>query len=539
MPKKALSKKEKEKDNNPNYDKNSAKRISRLRGFKDILFDEYKYWDVVGKKAADLATVYGYRRLETPVLESLDLYERSTGKQTDIVTKEMYSFVDKNNEKVALRPEATPGLVRAYIEHGMFNLPQPVKMFWMGQLFRHEKPQAGRWRQFSQFDLEMFGEPSPIADAQLITIAYNFFKELQIDVQIQVNSIGCPHCRVEYINKLTEFYKERGRRSKLCEDCKKRLVKNPLRLLDCKEEKCIEALEEAPQIVDFLCESCRDHFIKVLEYLDEVDVSYNLAPLLVRGLDYYNRTVFEIWPIASGGEDEDKDNEGDAKRQIALGGGGRYDYLVEQMGGRATPACGFGIGLERVVNKIKELNIPLQPDTDNFIFVAQLGDQARRKAMGLFEELRRIGFKVRQAFTKDNLKSQLEEANRLGVKYCLIIGQKEMIDGTILIRDMESGIQEVVDAKKINVELEKRLGGVNGNGGSIVTPAPELISEHSAMADYFEDKKKGKSRRSRGQYDDSENDDEDAELDDSALQGFGIDAEDAEDGGIEEDEDEI
>ncbi len=425
------------------------KSFSRLRGMKDVLFDDYKYWELVIKKASDLAKMYGFKRIEIPILEKAELYERSSGKTSDVVSKEMYIFVDKNKEKVALRPEATPGLVRAYIEHGMFNLPQPVKMFFWGPLFRHEKPQSGRLRQHTQFDLEMFGEASPVADAQLINIAYNFFKELQIDVQIQINSIGCKECRGEYIKKLLSFYKERGKRSKLCKDCKKRITKNPLRLLDCKEQSCIKVREGAPQIVDMLCEECRQHFIRVLEYLDELDVPYNLNPFLVRGLDYYTKTVFEITPII--------DDEKEAKRQISLGGGGRYDDLVEFMGGRPTPACGFGIGIERTILKIKEKNIPLDSGEKDIVFVAQLGDQARRKAMILFEELRRAGFNVRQSFTKDSLKQQLEEANRLKAKLCLILGQKELLDETILIRDMDSGVQEVVDYKKISSEIEKRL----------------------------------------------------------------------------------
>jgi len=421
-------------------------KFSRLRGMKDILPKEYKYWNLVIRKASELAKIYGFERIETPVLEHLELYERSTGKTSDIVIKEMFAFVDKNGEKVALRPEATPGLVRSYIEHGMFNLPQPVKLFWIGPLFRHEKPQLGRFRQHSQFDLEILGETSPVADAQLILIACNFFRELQIEVQIQINSIGCDECRQEYMAKLTEFYKERGKRAKLCPDCKKRLIKNPLRLLDCKEEQCIELRTEAPQIVDWLCDGCKDHFIRVLEYLDELDIPYNLDPYLVRGLDYYNRTVFEIISTDS-----------EQSRQASLGGGGRYDGLVEQMGGRPAPACGFGLGIERVILKIKEKNIPLKQDEKGDIFLAQLGEQARRKAMLLFEELRRSGISIRQAFTKDSLKAQLEAANRIGVKFSLILGQKEIMDGTILIRDMESGIQEVIDYKKLMPEIEKRL----------------------------------------------------------------------------------
>ncbi len=450
----------KKKDNKEAEEKASRSRknrfISRLRGTKDILPDEYKYWNLVIKKATELSRSYGFRRMDTPVLENLELFERSSGRGSDIVTKEMFSFIDKNGEKIALRPEATPGIVRSYIEHGMFNLPQPVKLFWLGQVFRHDKPQAGRFRQFSQFNLENIGEASPVADAELIAITYYFFSELQLEVVIQINSVGCPLCRKEYLGKLENFYKERGRRAKLCIDCKKRLVKNPLRLLDCKEKQCQKIAAEAPQIVDSLCDDCRNHFIKVLEYLDELNIPYNLNPTLVRGLDYYNKTVFEVWP--SSAEAAEGKSAEEQSRQNAMGGGGRYDGLVEYMGGRPTPACGFAIGIERVILKIKEKSIPLRDEEKGDLFLAHLGEQARKKIMVLFEELRKNGFKVRQAFTKDSLKSQLEMANQAGVRYTLILGQKEIMDGTILIRDMESGIQEIVDYKKIVAEIEKRLG---------------------------------------------------------------------------------
>lgn len=429
--------------------KKGRKRFSRLRGMKDILFDEFKYWDLVYKKATELARTYGFKRIETPVLEAAELFERTTGKASDIIAKEMYVFVDKGGEKVALRPEATPGLVRAYIEHGMFNMPQPVKAFWMGPVFRHDRPQAGRYRQHNQFNLDIIGEESPVADFLIILIAYNFFKELQIDVEIQINSLGDPECREEYLEKLLEFYKARGKRAKLCNDCKKRLIKNPLRLLDCKEEDCQELREGAPQMVDHLCDECRDHFIKVLEYLDELDLPYSLNPFLVRGLDYYTRTVFEIMPVSEESET--------AQNTASLGGGGRYDGLVEVMGGRPTPGCGFGLGLERTILKIKEKNIPLKKDIKGIVFMAQLGEQARRKSIVLFEELRRAGIKVRQSFTKDSLKAQLEEANRIGAKISLILGQKEVMDETIMIRNMESGTQEVIDYKKVKAEVEKRL----------------------------------------------------------------------------------
>lgn len=447
MPRKA-TKKTVSKTPKKKSDRN--KKFNRLRGMRDILFEEYKYWDLIKNKAGNLAKYYGFNRIETPILEKLGLYERSTGKDTDIVSKEMYSFLDKSGDKIALRPEATPGIMRAYIEHGMFNQPQPVKTYWTGPVFRHEKPQSGRLRQHSQINFDIYGDDGPVSDAQLILLAYNFCSELQVQTQVQINSIGCPDCREEYIKKLVEFYKERGKRSKLCNDCKKRFLKNPLRLLDCKEESCSAVKEDAPQIVDFLCDDCREHFIKVLEYLDEMEVPYNLNPFLVRGLDYYNRTVFELTPVL-------ESEEGELRKQSSIGGGGRYDGLAEYLGGRPTTACGFAIGIERLILRIKELNIPLKGDKNDHIFLAQLGEQARRKMFILFEEMRRSGFSVRQAFTKDSLKAQLEEANRIGARFSLILGQKELMDGTIIIRDMESGTQEVIDYKKINQEIGRRL----------------------------------------------------------------------------------
>lgn len=427
----------------------SNKAFNRLRGMKDIMNEDQKYWDLVMKKAEDLVNIYGFKKISTPILEPLGLYLKSTGESSDIVSKEMYSFIDKNGEKVALRPEITPGIIRAYIENGFFNQPQPVKLFSHGSIFRHEKPQAGRYREAHQLDFEILGEEGPMADFLLLLLAYNFFSELQINVQLQVNSIGCKECRSSYLKKLSEYYKQRGNRSKLCNDCKKRLLKNPLRLLDCKERGCAELKGDAPPMIDYLCDNCRKNFTKILEYLDEMDIPYNLNPNLVRGLDYYNGTVFEVWEIEEGEESP--------KNEISLAGGGRYDTLVEHLGGRPAPGCGLGIGIERTVNSVKGKKIPLEKNDNNLVFIAQLGDNARRRSIVLFEEFRKAGFNVRQAITKDSLKGQLEEADRLGATLTLILGQKEVNDGTILFRDMESGNQEVIDFKKVKAELLKRL----------------------------------------------------------------------------------
>jgi len=443
-----------------------------LRGMKDILPSEEKYWSFVGERAEKFARDYGFQRIETPILEETGLFVRAVGKQTDIVEKEMFSFVDQGGENISLRPEATASIARAYLNHGMFNLPQPVKLYYWGPMFRHERPQSGRLRQFHQFGFEVLGDKHPIIDAQLISLVYHFYKEIGLEISLEINSIGCPICRPKYKEALVNYY--RSHRSKLCPNCKKRLTRNPLRLLDCKESSCQPFKAEAPQIVDWLCEDCKNHFVKVLEYLDELQLPYVLNPTLVRGLDYYTKTVFEIWSTfaSSGGASAEKpttsstpsQSKGETEgvlggAQFALGGGGRYDDLVELLGGRPTPACGFSLGIERSILKIKEANLPVPERAGPDIFLAQLGEPAKRKCLRLYEDLRKEGLKLAESFSKDGLKPQLEVANRLGVKYALILGQKELVDGTIIIRDMEAGIQEIVDFKKVVKEIKKRLEG--------------------------------------------------------------------------------
>jgi len=424
-----------------------GKKLKTLRGFKDILPEQQRFWNFVFEKVKGIAQDYGYQKIDTPIVESIDLFKRTVGQSSDIVSKEMFAFEDKGGEQVVLRPEITAPVARAYIEHGMLSLPQPVKLWYWGPVFRYDKPQAGRYRQFNQFGFEILGSPRADVDSQLIIMANNLYKNLGLDVEVQINSIGCPKCRGEYIKELQEFLSDK----KLCVDCKKRMAINPLRVLDCKEKKCQEILEEAPPILDKLCEDCNKHFVKVLEGLDDSGVIYNLNPFLVRGLDYYNRTTFEIYLAGE-----------EASSQNALGGGGRYDYLVEQLGGRETPAVGFASGIERVIIKLKEKNIKIKDEASGDVFVAQLGEDAKRKASQLFSDLRKQGVKVRSAFAKKGLSDQMEEASRLNVKYTLIIGQKEIMDKTVIIRDMESGIQEIVAYERAILEVKKKLLDVNG-----------------------------------------------------------------------------
>lgn len=423
-----------------------------LKGMKDVLPADQRYWQVILKACRRIASSHMFEWIETPVLESTALYQRSTGKTSDIVKKEMFSFIDQGNENVTLRPEFTPGIARAYVEHGMLNLPQPVKLFSYGPLFRHDKPQAGRYRQFTQLNFEIFGDGAPAVDAELIAMQYFILHDVGLESIIHVNSIGCPDCRPQYKQLIVDYFK--SKKKNLCEDCKERLTKNPLRILDCKEQVCKEIAAEAPQTVDYLCDDCKDHFMKVLEHLDDADIPYALDPKIVRGLDYYSKTTFEAFLVEKG---EEK-----IGRQTALGAGGRYDGLVEMLGGRAeTPGSGFAMGVERILLAMKEneVNPPSLPTPD--IFLAQLGVSARKKAIRLLEDLREEGFFIRANLVKDSISSQLSVANKLGVKLTLILGQKEVIDKTILIRDMETGSQEIIDANKIVPEINKRLKKIN------------------------------------------------------------------------------
>lgn len=439
-----MIKKNTKEDNIEKVEKPKNPTFQLVRGTKDILPDEQSYFFWIFDQVRAVADSYGFSPIETPIIEKTNLFVRGVGKQTDIVEKEMFSFTDQGNDNLTLRPEGTAPVARAYIEHGMIAWPQPVKLWYFGKMLRHERPQAGRLREFHQFGFESLGSDDPMIDAQIIFISYKIMKQLGLDVSVAINSIGTEECRSQYKKVLVDYF--RTKRSELSDEAKKLLTKNPLRILDSKEENLLSIIEQAPQIFDYLSDASREHFLKVMDYLDELDVPVILKPTLVRGLDYYTQTVFEIWS----GEEE-------ASRQSALGGGGRYDGLVELLGGRPTPAAGVAIGIERVVSLLKEKNILPQNNYQPDIFVAQLGEEAKRKSLLLFEELRGAGIKVAESLSKEGLKSQLEKADKLKVKYAIILGQKEILDGTVMLRDMENGIQEVIDMKKVLVEVQKRL----------------------------------------------------------------------------------
>ena len=422
--------------------------VSKLKGMKGIMPEEYKYWELVTRKAMELAKLYSYKRLDLPLLESTVLYEKTCGKNSDLVGKELYSYVTKSNERIALRPDATPSLVRAILEHQVMGPSEIGKSFWLGPVVRYDRSQGGRLRQYHQFCLTVHGNSfGASADAQLILIGYNFFKELQVDIEVHVNSLGCGDCSNNYLEVIKDYFKERGKKAKLSMEAKKVLQKNPLQVLTLKEEKFQEIIDDLPPIVDHLCDNCRKRLEAVLEYLDGLSIPYHLDTTLVstRGLDCHQSVIFEFIPIT------------DNVKGQALGGGGNCSAIAVRLGDNLLKVCGFGIDLEKTISKVRSKNAAFLNNDQADVFIAQISDQAKRKTMLLFEELRRAGFKVRENFIQDSLKLQLEEAEKAKVKYALILGQKELQDDTIMIRDMESGVQETIDIRKVVNELDKRL----------------------------------------------------------------------------------
>jgi len=420
-----------------------------LRGMKDILPKDQIVREFLIKKLVKLSKAYGFQEIITPIIEERALFEKSTGMATDIVEKQMYQFTDRSGKKVVLRPEFTPSIARAYIEHGMFNLTQPLKFFYYGPVFRYERPQAGRFRQFYQFGLEVLGSENSLIDAEIILFSQTLFQDLGLQTSIQINSLGCLNCRTIYREELIKYLRSKSKA--LCLDCQKRLNKNPLRVLDCKIPQCQEITRQAPQLINFLCPDCKKHFTKVLECLDEANVVYTLNPYMVRGLDYYTRTVFELWPVALEGKEDLSSS------QTALGGGGRYDTLAESLCGRETPAAGVSYGLERIINEIKIQKAKVSRSQGPQVFFAQVGESAARQALRIFNDLQKQGIKIAENLAKTSLKSQMKIADEMGVKLTLILGQQETKDKTIIIRDMKTGNQEKVDVGKLFKELKKRL----------------------------------------------------------------------------------
>lgn len=414
-----------------------------VRGMYDLLPNRRPYFDYVMSAFEQIAKDAGYGRIETPLLEDEGVFTRSQGQGTDLVDKELYSLVDRSDKRLALRPEGTAAIARAFIEHGMNSLPQPVRLYYLEEMFRYDRPQEGRFRQHKQLGAEVFGDPNPSVDAQLIMLVQRLYKRLRLSgVTLQINSIGDAACRPKFKKALIEYLEANTKQ--LAEVDRERLTKNPLRVLDSKEASTQVILGDAPQTLNYLCDDCQAHFAGVLEYLDDLGVSYELNPLLVRGLDYYTRTVFEFYGEREGA-------------QAALGGGGRYDALLETLGGQPTPAVGFAAGIERIILELEASGSLPESQEPKRVYVASLGEPARLGAFRLIEQLLDANVPATGSVDRDGIGAQLARADKLGVPYAVIIGQKEVQDGTALLRDMTSGAQETLSIDAITSELRTRF----------------------------------------------------------------------------------
>ncbi|GAB6076436.1 histidine--tRNA ligase [Desulfurobacterium crinifex] len=400
-----------------------------VRGVEDLIPPESEKFEKVVEIFKDVVKKAGFREVILPIFEEAGLFSRSVGETTDIVQKEMYVFEDKGGRVIALRPEGTASAVRAYIEHGVYAKEPFTKWFYVGPMFRFERPQAGRKRQFFQAGCEVFGLSSPGADAEVIRVAADILDSLKVDCSLEINSIGCEKCRPEYRKALIEFLEQR--KEELCEDCLKRFERNPLRVLDCKVESCQKVVAEAPKITDFMCDECKEHFEKLKEYLQTLDVKFTENPLLVRGLDYYTRTVFEFKSERLGA-------------QSTVLAGGRYDKLISQLGGPETPALGFAMGIDRVM-----LLIPEKEEERNGVFVVTRGEKAYKEGLKLIEFLRKKEIRAEMDHRQGSFKAQMKAADRVKAKYVVIIGEAEVEEGFFSLKELETGKQERVDTLEV------------------------------------------------------------------------------------------
>lgn len=402
-----------------------------VKGTQDLLpADSYKN-QFIESTMLDIASKFGFREVRTPVFEHTELFQRGVGETTDVVQKEMYTFNDKGERSITLRPEGTAGAVRAFLEHGLFNEALPSKMCYLTSCYRYEKPQAGRLREFHQFGVEVFGAGAPAADAEVISVANEIFAFLGVqNLKLEINSIGCPECRKNYHNALKEYFE--SKKENLCGTCLERLEKNPMRILDCKSPVCQEITKDAPVILDYVCDECSAHFESVKKYLDVMNIEYTVNPKIVRGLDYYSRTVFEFVSTEIGA-------------QGTVCGGGRYDGLVEELGGPHTPALGFGMGIERLLLLLKAQNIEIPEPSSCDLYIAPMGDAASLEAMKIVSELRANGVSAQTDVVGRSLKAQMKFADKIGAKYTMVLGDNEIAEGKAKIKNMATG--EVSDAE--------------------------------------------------------------------------------------------
>ncbi len=413
------------------------------RGTKDILPQDVYKWTYVEEKFREVCSRYGFEQIRTPIFEHTELFKRGVGETTDIVEKQMYSFDDNGGRNVTLKPEETASVGRAYIENKLYVNTKPVKLFYITPCFRYERPQAGRLRQFHQFGIESFGSGNPLVDAEVIGVAVDFFKELGIHhLELRINSIGCPKCRTEYRNALKAFLKDKL--DDLCDTCKNRYDRNPMRILDCKSETCQTLVKDAPRMMAYLCEACATDFDALKAYLEAMNIQYIVDVNIVRGLDYYTKTAFEIIS-----------NEIGAQGTVC--GGGRYDNLIEELGGPDTPGVGFGLGIERLLLTLEKSGIEIQKDNSTDVFIAYLGEAAKKAAVGLLRELRLSGLKGQMDLLDRNLKNQFKYSDKLGAPFTIVIGEDELKENGVVLKDMRRSEQEKVEIDQIVEAIKSKI----------------------------------------------------------------------------------
>lgn len=417
--------------------------IKRPKGTQDIVLGSVEKWQYLECEIRKICSYYGYQEIRTPIFEATELFHRGVGETTDIVNKEMYTFSDKGNRSITLRPEGTASVCRAYVENKLYAQPQPLKLYYLGPMFRYENTQAGRFRQFHQFGVEVLGAEDPLVDAEVIHLIWEFYRRIGIkNIKVHINSVGCSICRVEHRGRLQEFLQDT--KADLCNDCQVRFEKNPMRILDCKNPACQAMVVDVPTTLNTLCEGCAEHFTKVQQLLSLAEIDFHINPKMVRGLDYYQKTAFEV--IAEG-----------IGAQSAICGGGRYDGLVEEIGGPATPGIGFAMGVERILAVLENQKTELEEKSKEGVLVAALGEIAQQEGFKLTTELRRAGISTIMDLMGRGLKSQMKSADRQGVRYVLIMGEEELSKNIVIVRDMSLGDQTEIPRDKIKTFLLEKL----------------------------------------------------------------------------------
>lgn len=414
------------------------------RGTKDITPKDVYKWHYVEKKFREICALYGYEEIRTPIFEHTEVFSRSVGDTTDVVQKEMYTFTDRGDRQLSLKPEGTAGVIRSFIENKMYADTQPTKLYYITPCFRYERPQAGRQRQFHQFGIEVLGSDGPSVDAEVISLAVQFFNEMGLkNLSVNINSVGCPKCREEYNRKLKEYLDKKV--DVLCETCLERKDKNPMRVIDCKNPQCKENLQDIPFMIDHLCDDCKEHFEKLQTYLKEMDINYVVDKTIVRGLDYYKKTAFEI--ISN-----------DIGSQSTVCGGGRYDGLVEMLGGpKGISGIGFGLGVERLLLTLENNNIEIENPKSTDIYIATIGDAAKTKSFKLIKDLRANHISADNDHLDKSLKAQFKYSDKLNAKYTVVIGDDELANDTATLKNMQTSEQTTIKLSELVDELKKRL----------------------------------------------------------------------------------